>query len=106
MLDIIGNNKYWLLDKSQKINKMKSLYRHKRSGDIFAIETDEAGHVLATSGPLLTADLDPKMLDYDEYWNTAIQTKLPDFERITKADYLELLRQNGFVIQFNQKHLF
>ena len=85
--------------------QMKSLYRHKRSGDVFAIETDATGQVISTSGPLLTADLDPKMLDYDEYWNTEIQAKLDDFERLTKADYLELLRQNGFVIQFNQKHL-
>ena len=85
---------------------MKSLYRHKQSGDIFAIETDEAGHVLSTSGPLFSDDLDPKFLDYDEYWNTEFQTKLEDFVRITKADYLEILRQNGFITQFNQKHLF
>ena len=26
---------------------VKSLYRHKRSGDIFAIETNEAGQVLS-----------------------------------------------------------
>lgn len=85
---------------------MKSLYRHKQSGDLFAIETDEQGNVLSTSGPLLSKDLNPKALDYDDYWNTEIQAKLPDFERITKTDYLDLLRQNGFVIQFNQKHLF
>ncbi len=85
---------------------MKSLYRHKRSGDIFAIETNEAGQVISTSGPLFSDDFDPKMLDYDEYWNTEIQTKLADFERITKADYLELLVRNGFIIDHNQKHLF
>ena len=85
---------------------MKALYRHNQSGDIFAIETDEHGHVLSTSGPLLSQDLDPKTLDYDDYWNTEIQAKLPDFERITKADYLELLRRNGFITQFNQNHLF
>jgi len=85
---------------------MKSLYRHKQSGDLFAIEIDEQGNVLSTSGPLLSRDLDPSTLDYDDYWNTEIQAKLPDFERITKADYLELLRQNGFITQFNQKHLF
>lgn len=85
---------------------MKSLYRHKQSGDIFAIETDEGGHVLSTSGPLFSDVLDPKFLDYDEYWNTEIQAKLKDFIRITKADYLELLRQNGFITDFNQKHLF
>lgn len=85
---------------------MKSLYRYKRSGDIFAIETDESGQVTSTSGPLFGGDFDPKMLDYDEYWNSEIQAKLPDFERITKADYLELLRQNGFIIDHNQRHLF
>ena len=85
---------------------MKSLYRHKQSGDIFAIETDEAGHVRSTSGPLFHDDLDPKLLDYDEYWNSEVQAKLDDFIRITKDAYLDLLRQNGFITQFNQKHLF
>jgi hypothetical protein len=85
---------------------MKSLYRHKQNGDLFAIETDAAGQVIATSGPLLTADLDPKMLDYDGYWNSEIQAKLPDFDRITKDDYLELLRKNGFFPQITQRHLF
>ena len=85
---------------------MKSLYRHKYSGDVFAIETDEDGQVISTSGPLFGDDFDPKMLDYDEYWNTEIAAKLDDFERLTKDDYLELLRQNGFVIDHNQKHLF
>ena len=85
---------------------MKSLYRHKRSGDIFAIAIGEAGNVRSTSGPLFSNDLDPKFLDYDEYWNNEVQAKLDDFVRITKSDYLELLRQNGFVTQFNQKHLF
>ncbi len=83
-----------------------ALYCHKITGDLFAIETDGQGNVLSTSGPLLSKDLDPKVLDYDDYWNTEIQAKLPDFERITRFDYLELLRQNGFVTQFNQKHLF
>ncbi len=46
------------------------------------------------------------MLDYDEYWNSEIAAKLADFERITKSDYLELLRQNGFIIDHNQRHLF
>ena len=85
---------------------MKALYRHKHSGDIFAIQINEAGQVISTSGPLFGDDFDPKMLDYDEYWNSEIQAKLPDFERITKADYLELLRQNGFIIDHNQRHLF
>ncbi|MBL7214230.1 MAG: hypothetical protein ISS71_00985 [Phycisphaerae bacterium] len=85
---------------------MKTLYRHKRSGDIFATEIGELGNVRSTNGPLFSDDLDPKLLDYDEYWNTEVQDKLDDFVRITRADYKEILRQNGFVTQFNQKHLF
>ena len=42
---------------------MKSIYRHKESGDLFAIETDESGKVISTSGPLLTKDLKPEQLD-------------------------------------------
>lgn len=85
---------------------MKALYRHKRSGDIFAIETDSAGQVVSTSGPLFGDGFDPKMLDYDDYWNSEITAKLADFERITKNDYLELLRKNGFYPQITQRHLF
>ena len=51
-------------------------------------------------------DFDPKALDYDEYWNTEIAANLDDFERITKDDYLELLRKNGFYPQITQRHLF
>ena len=47
---------------------MKAIYRHKTSGDVFAIETGEAGNVRSTSGPLFSDDLAPKLLDYDEYW--------------------------------------
>jgi hypothetical protein len=36
---------------------MKALYRHKKGGDIFAIETDKAGEVISTAGPLLIKDL-------------------------------------------------
>jgi len=39
---------------------MKAIYKHKKSGDIFAIETDGKGRVLSTSGPLLTKDLNPR----------------------------------------------
>jgi hypothetical protein len=85
---------------------MKSIYRHKTSDDLFAIETDDKGNVLSTCGPLLFKDLDPKLLDYDDYWNTEIAAKLNDFVRLNRTDYRELLTQNGFVIQFNQKHLF
>ena len=85
---------------------MKTIYRNKKSGDVFAIETDEAGKVVSTCGPLFADGFDPAKLDYDDYWNTEIQMKLANFERITKADYLELLRQNGFITEHNQRYLF
>jgi hypothetical protein len=85
---------------------MKALYRHKRSGDIFAIETGEGGEVISTAGPLLIKDLDPERLDYDNYFNNEIKAKIKDFILLSKADYLEILRKNGFVIQTIQKHLF
>jgi hypothetical protein len=85
---------------------MKSLYRHKTSGDLFAIETDDKGNVLSTCGPLLFKNLDPKILEYDDYWNTEIAAKLADFQRLGRDDYRELLIQNGFVIQSSQRHLF
>jgi len=31
----------------------KALYKHKKSGELFAIETDEKGNIISTSGPLL-----------------------------------------------------
>ena len=85
---------------------MKAIYRHKKTGDVFAIETNEGGTVVATCGPLFADGFDPAKLDYDEYWNTEIQTKLADFEKITEDDYLELLHKNGFITDFNQHYLF
>ena len=85
---------------------MKAIYKHKTSGDIFAIETDERGAVISTCGPLLFKELDPKLLDYDDYWNMEIAAKLEDFERVGRADYRELLIKNGFVIQSSQRYLF
>ena len=49
---------------------------NKRTVDIFAIETNEARQVVSTSGPLFGDGFDPRVLDYDEYWNSEIQTKL------------------------------
>ena len=43
----------------------KALYKHKKSGDLFAIETDDQGNVVSTSGPLLVKDLNPNELDED-----------------------------------------
>ena len=85
---------------------MKEIYRHKQSGDIFGIETNNDGRVLSTCGPLFGEGFDPASLDFDSYWNREIEAKLADFEQISKADYLELLRRNGFVIESSQRHLF
>ena len=85
---------------------MKALYKHIKSGDIFAIETDAKGKVISTSGPLLTKDLDPNELDYDNYFTDEIKEKIEDFVLVTKEDYLEILRKNGFYSQTVQKHLF
>jgi len=85
---------------------MKALYKHIKSGDIFAIETDSKGKVISTSGPLLTKDLDPNELDYDNYFTDEIKEKIEDFVLVTKEDYLEILRKNGFYSQTVQKHLF
>jgi hypothetical protein len=85
---------------------MKSIYRHKTSGDLFAIETDDRGCIVSSCGPLLCDNLDPRALDYDDYWNDELSAKLADFERISKDNYLELLRRNGFFPQITQRHLF
>lgn len=85
---------------------MKSLYRHKNSGDLFAIETDADGSVVSASGPLMSDKLDPRVLDYDDYWNTELQAKLADFEPVTKDAYRQLLQDNGFFPQITQKTLF
>jgi hypothetical protein len=85
---------------------MKAVYRHQKTGDIFAIETDDEGRVLSTCGPLFDKDFDPKMLDYDQYWNTEIQARLADFVRICPDDYLRLLHENGFHSQVTQNYLF
>ncbi len=85
---------------------MKSLYRHKRSCDLFAIETDKDGKVISTSGPLLFKDIDPKMLDYDNYWDNDIKAHLSEFVLLSKAEYEELLKKNGFFSQQTQQSIF
>ncbi len=84
----------------------KALYKHKTSGDLFAIETDDSGKVISTSGPLLTKDLNPEQLDYDDYWNPDIQANINGFELLTKAEYRELLKKTGFFIQESQRTIF
>jgi len=85
---------------------MKAVYRNKKSGDVFAIETDKEGNIRSTSGPLFGPGFDPNELDYDEYWNPEIKARLGEFELIGKDDYIELLRRNGFYSQWIQRHLF
>ena len=85
---------------------MKALYRHKRSGDVFAIEIDDKGNVISTAGPPLSKDLDPEKLDYDNYFKDEVKDRIKDFVRISKDDYLEILRKNGFSSQTIQRHLF
>jgi hypothetical protein len=84
----------------------KALYKHKKTGDLFAIETDEKGNVLSTSGPLLSKDLNPGELDYDDYWNPDIQANIDGFELLSKAEYKELLKKTGFFIQESQTSIF
>jgi hypothetical protein len=84
----------------------KALYKHKRTGDLFAIETDETGRVLCTSGPLLWKDLNPNELDYDNYWDEDIKAHLHEFVLLSKAEYEELLKRTGFFIQETQRSIF
>ena len=84
----------------------KALYRHKRSGNLFAIETDDGGNVISTSGPLLTKDLKAEELDYDNYWDEDIKAHLSEFELLSKAEYEELLKRTGFFIQESQRSIF
>ena len=84
----------------------KAIYRHKRTGDLFAIETDDNGSVVSSSGPLLFKDLDPKDLDYEKFWNNDIKVHLKEFELLSEAEYKEMLFKNGFSIQTTQHSLF
>ena len=85
---------------------MKALYKHNRSGDLFAIETDENGKVLSTSGPLLVKDLNPEELDYDNYWDDDVTANLSEFVLLSKAEYKELLKRTGFFVQESQRSIF
>ena len=84
----------------------KALYRHRRTGDLFAIETDSAGKVLSTSGPLLTKDLNPEALDYDNYWDPDIRANIDGFELLSEAEYREILKRTGFYVQQSQRSIF
>ncbi len=78
------------------IKPMKSLYRHKTSNDIFAIEIDEQGNILSTAEPKLCKDVDPEKIDYDNYFSAEIKIKHNEFELLSKVEYEELLRKCGF----------
>jgi hypothetical protein len=84
----------------------KALYKHKRTGDLFAIETDSNSNVLSTSGPLLVKDLNPNELDYDNYWDEDIKAHLTEFVLLSKAEYQELLKKAGLFIQETQRSIF
>ena len=84
----------------------KALYKHKRTGDLFAIETDDRGNVVSTSGPLLAKDVNPDELDYDNYWDNDIKSHLTEFVLLSKIEYQELLKQTGFFIQESQRSIF
>lgn len=85
---------------------MKFLYRHKRTGDLFALETDEKGNILSSAGPLLFKDIDPNQLNYDNYFSSEIKIKSNEFELLSKVEYEELLIRCGFSRQKIQRHLF
>ena len=84
----------------------KAIYRHKRTSDLFAIETDTQGNVLSTSGPLLIKELNPDELDYDNYWDEDVKAHLNEFVLLSKAEYEELLKKAGFFIQESQRSIF
>ncbi len=85
---------------------MKSIYRHTQSCQLFAIETDASSSIQSVCGPLKEDKLDPRVLDYDDYWNWQTTTALPDYQRLTRNDYQELLKENGFLPNFSQPGLF
>ncbi len=84
----------------------KAIYRHKRTGDLFAIETDDNSNVVSTSGPLLVKDLNPNELDYDNYWDEDVKAHLNEFVLLSKAEYEELLKRTGFFVQETQRSIF
>ena len=85
---------------------MKAIYRHKTSGDIFAIETDGQGNIISSSGPLLVKDLNPDELDYDNYWDDDIKKNFGQFVLLSKAEYQKLLKKTGLFIQESQRSIF
>lgn len=56
---------------------MKSLYRHKQNGDLFAIATDPQGNIISASGPLLFDNLNPRALSVSKAIK-ALESSEPD----------------------------
>jgi len=81
----------------------KAIYRHKNTGGLFAIETDEDGKVVSSCGPLLSSDIDAQMLDYDNYWDSEIKADIKNFVLLSKAKYMELLEKYGFHSQLSRQ---
>ena len=75
---------------------MKSIYRHNQTHQLFAIETDDSGSIGAVCGPMKPNHLDPRALDYDDYWNWHSSNALADYTRLSKEDYQKLLKDNGY----------
>ena len=88
------------------VKTKKAIYKHKKTGDLFSIETDEDGKVVSSCGPLLSSDIDAQMLDYDNYWGDEIEADIKNFVLLSKAKYMELLAKYGFHSQSVQLSLF
>ena len=84
-------------------------------GAVFSASENVAGADLRVVFPapgnvaeaqLLFKGLDPKVLDYDDYWNPDVSASIEDFERLTKDDYRDILYKNGFIRDSLQRRLF
>lgn len=87
-------------------DSMKFLYRNKKTGDIFALETNERRYINFSAGLLLCKDIDPELHNYDDYFTSEIKLKSNEFKLLSKAQYEEMLRDCRFYRQVNQKDLF
>ena len=84
----------------------RSVYKCERSNDMFAIEIDSQGHVVSTYGLLLSKDINPEQLDYDNYWDSEVKAQIKDFILLSEGEFLELLRKHGSYFWSIQRHLF
>ena len=84
----------------------KAIYKHKKTGDLFAIETNGEGKVVSTSGPLLIKGLEANEVDYDNYRDEDTKEHLSEFVLLSKAEYEEVLKKAGFFVQEPQRSIF